>query len=105
MRRFLPLLVLAVFLPFPSLRSEEKKPLAPKDAKAALLKLLDRPKAPADLKDDADPVAKGGLVYTRWSFASEKKADGTIERVPGLAVRPADTKVKLPVMIVLHGTG
>lgn len=105
MKRFLPVLILAFLLPLSTLHAQDRKPLPPLEAKAALLKLLERPKVPADLKDEADPVVKGGLVHTRWSFASEKKADGTIERVPGLAVRPADTKGNLPVMIVLHGTG
>jgi len=81
-------------------------PLPPEKAKAALLKLLDRPKVPPDEKADGDPVDKNGLVYSRWSFASEKKADGTIERVPALTVAPAGkTDRTRPVMIVLHGTG
>ena len=77
----------------------------PEKARAAFLKLLDRPKVPADVREEAKPVEKGGLVTTRWSFASEKKADGTVERVPVLMVAPAGKKDKLPVMIVLHGTG
>jgi dienelactone hydrolase len=80
-------------------------PLPPEKAKAALLKLLDRPKVPADVSEDAKPVEKDKLVYSRWSFASEKKADGAVERVPVLMVSPAGAKMKLPVMIVLHGTG
>ncbi|VTU00652.1 Dienelactone hydrolase family protein OS=Singulisphaera acidiphila (strain ATCC BAA-1392 / DSM 18658 / VKM B-2454 / MOB10) GN=Sinac_2221 PE=4 SV=1: Abhydrolase_5 [Gemmataceae bacterium] len=81
------------------------EPLPPEKAKAALLKLLDRPKVPADVREDAKPVEKGGLTYTRWSFASEKKADGTVERVPVLMVAPTDRTGKLPVVVVLHGTG
>ena len=53
----------------------------------------------------APGIASGRIAVTRWSFASEKKADGTIERVPVLMVSPAGAKGKLPVMIVLHGTG
>jgi dienelactone hydrolase len=79
--------------------------LPPQEAKAAFLKLLDRPKVHADVKEAAEPVTKNGLRYTRWSFASETKADGTAERVPVLAVAPAGAKGRLPVMIVLHGTG
>src|SRR5262249_16206720 len=78
--------------------------LPPEKAKAAFLKLLDRPKVPAD-GNEARGVARGGLAFSRWSFASEKKADGTVERVPVLVVSPAGAKGKLPVMIVLHGTG
>lgn len=81
------------------------QPLPPEKAKAGLLKLLDRPKVAADVKDDAKPVEKNGLVYSRWSFASEKKVDGTTERVPVLMVAPASAKGKLPVIICLHGTG
>jgi dienelactone hydrolase len=77
----------------------------PEQAKASFLKLLDRPRVPADVTEDAKPVEKNGLIYSHWSFASEKKADGTVERVPVLAVSPARRTGKLPVMIVLHGTG
>ena len=104
MRHRLFWLVLAVVLPLPLLSAQDKKPLAPADAKAAFRKLLDRPKVPADEKTEGDPVEKNGLTYTRWSFASEKKADGTIERVPCLTVAPSG-KAATPVMIVLHGTG
>src|SRR5262249_40539474 len=48
---------------------------------------------------------KGGLYYLRWSFASERKADGTVERVPALTVGPSSQREPAPVMIVLHGTG
>jgi dienelactone hydrolase len=78
--------------------------LPPEKAKAAFLKLLDRPKVPADVKEGPG-VASGTLAFSRWAFASEKKADGTVERVPVLMVSPAASKGKLPVMIVLHGTG
>ena len=39
------------------------------------------------------------------TIASEKKADGTTERVPLLLVRPESVTKKLPVVISLHGTG
>ncbi len=78
--------------------------LTPEKAKTAFLKLLDRPKVAAEVTEDAKPVEKGKLVYSRWSFVSEKK-DGVVERVPVLMVSPAGAKGKLPVMIVLHGTG
>ena len=80
------------------------QPLPPEKAKTAFLKQLDRPKVPADVKEGVG-LASGQLAYTQWSFASEKKADGTVERVPVLMVAPAGAKGKLPVMIVLHGTG
>ena len=89
----------------PSLVRAQDNVLPPEKAKAALLKLLDRPKVPADVREDAKTTEKAKLVVSRWSFASEKKADGTVERVPVLMVSPSDAKGKLPVMIVLHGTG
>jgi dienelactone hydrolase len=80
-------------------------PLPPDQAKAALLKLLDRPKVPADVRPDVGESERDGLVTARWSFASEKNADGTVERVPVLQVSPSGAKGPLPVVIVLHGTG
>lgn len=105
MRRLPLLLLVAVALPLPALHAQDQKPLPPKDAKAAFLKLLDRPKVPPDMRPEAAPVKKDGLTYHRRSFASEKKADGTVERVPYLAVAPEKLKGKMPAMIVLHGTG
>jgi dienelactone hydrolase len=102
--RFALLLAFVAFAGSPSLTRAD--PLPPEKAKTAFLKLLDRPKVPPDEKAEGEPVEKNGLVYSRWSFASEKKADGTIERVPALTVAPAAKTVKArPVMIVLHGTG
>jgi dienelactone hydrolase len=85
-------------------RARSAEPLPPDKAKAAFLQLLDRPKVPPDVKEEPG-VAGGPFAVSRWSFASEKKADGAIERVPVLMVAPAGAKGKLPVMIVLHGTG
>jgi len=89
----------------PPVAEAREKPLPPEKAKVALFRLLDRPKVPADVREDAKPVEKTKLVYSRWSFASEKKADGTTERVPVLMVAPAGAQGTRPVMIVLHGTG
>ena len=100
--RLLLVLVFAVSCLAPTRAAE---PLPAEKAKAAFLKLLDRPKVAPDEKAEGDPVEKNGLTYSKWSFASEKKADGTIERVPALTVAPTGKKDKLPVMIVLHGTG
>src|SRR6185436_1686050 len=82
-RSFRMLLLLASAIVSPAARAEDKKPLPPAEAKAALLKLLDRPKVAAEKKVEAEPVEKDGLVYSRWSFASEKG-----ERVPVLEVAP-----------------
>jgi dienelactone hydrolase len=103
MRFPFPLAFALVFALAPPAGAQEKKPLPPEQAKAALLKLLDRPKV--------EPAADKGtrtndtLLYQRWSFRSEKKADGTFETVPVLQVSPSHAAGKLPVMIVLHGTG
>ncbi len=51
-----------------------------------------------------EPTEKG-LVVERLSIASERKANGQIERVPILIVRPEDTSRRRPLVIVLHGTG
>jgi len=82
---------------------EATRPLTPAETRKAFLQLLDRPKVEADVKEGPG-VASGTQTTSSFSFASEKKADGTIERVPVLVVRPATAK-KYPVMIVLHGTG
>src|SRR5262249_41794856 len=49
--------------------------------------------------------AGDGLVLEHLSFASEKKADGRIERVPTIVLRPAKVDAKMPAILVLHGTG
>jgi dienelactone hydrolase len=82
------------------------------EVKAAFLKMLDRPRVPLDVKVEESPAEPKGtppekLNYTtEWlSIATEKKADGSIERVPVLLIRPNDRKGKLPCVIALHGTG
>jgi dienelactone hydrolase len=86
-------------------RAEEpRKPLPPTQVKQAFLKLLDRDKVAAEVKLLSEPKAEGGLVTEHFSFASEKKADDSIERVPVLLVRP-EGQGKFPAVIVLHGTG
>jgi dienelactone hydrolase len=77
----------------------------PAEVKAAFLKLLDRPKVPLDVKADTPQPGTAGLVTEHLTFASERKADGTIERVPVLVVRPASAAGRRPAVIALHGTG
>jgi len=77
----------------------------PVQVKAAFLKLLDRPRVPLAPQMIATKALGDGLIQEHVRFASEKKADGTIERVPVHIVRPAQAKRKLPAVIVLHGTG
>jgi dienelactone hydrolase len=69
----------------------------------AFRKLLDRPVVPLSVKIHSK-LREKGLVTEHLSFASEKSAAGQ-ERVPLLLVRPEKNEKKLPVVIVLHGTG
>jgi dienelactone hydrolase len=80
--------------------------LPPREVKEAFLKLLDRPKVPLDIVMESQKTADG-LTTERLSFASEKKADGSIERVPVLVIRPEsqDGDKPRPAVIALHGTG
>lgn len=92
-----------VFVPALLQAEERPKPLAPAETRKEFLKLLDRPRVEPDIKEGIG-VASGQIASHTFSFASEKKADGTIERVPVLLVRPAK-EGRYPAMIVLHGTG
>jgi dienelactone hydrolase len=85
---------------------EEPRYPPPAEVKKAFLKLLDRPRVPLEAKEQRAEGGKNTCDYLNCSFASEKKADGTVERVPVLIVRPAGSAgKKLPAVIVLHGTG
>jgi dienelactone hydrolase len=78
-------------------------PLSPTEVRQAFRKLLDRPAVPLNVKVHSLRTEKG-FVTEHLSFASEKTAAGE-ERVPVLMVRPEKENKKLPVVIVLHGTG
>ena len=69
------------------------------EARAALLKLLERPRVALDAQT-ASLESANGLMRVGFSFASE-----TNERVPGLLVKPVPSSGRRPVVIVLHGTG
>jgi dienelactone hydrolase len=77
----------------------------PEKVRASFRKLLDRPKVPLDVKEVTASKPQDGLVVEHLSFATEKKADGTVERVTAILVRPEQVSGKLPAVIVLHGTG
>jgi dienelactone hydrolase len=100
--------VLALLLPAQTATVETDAPrtMSPSQVKAAFLKLLDRPKVALDVVMENEQT-DDGLVTERLSFAAEKKADGSIERVPVLIVRPASPQDngRRPAVIVLHGTG
>lgn len=78
---------------------------APEEARKAFKKLLDRARVPLDVKTIGTKEREDGQVLEHLSFATEKKADGSPERVPLLILRPAKSAEKRPAVIVLHGTG
>jgi dienelactone hydrolase len=103
--RWLPTFVLALLLA-PPLSAQTPTDYPPPDkVRASFLKLLDRPRVPLDVKVAATVNIADGLVLEHVTFAAEKKADGTIERVPAVVVRPDKVAGKMPAVIVLHGTG
>jgi dienelactone hydrolase len=77
----------------------------PAEVRAAFLKLLDRPRVPLDPQTRSVEPDGDGRVFEQVSITSERKADGSIERVPLLVARPEKPAGKLPAVIVLHGTG
>lgn len=100
---FLPSLLffVALFAPRCTTAGEPARAYPPPaEVKAAFLKQLDRPRIPLD--PQTRQTSRDSEII---SIASEKKADGSIERVPLLIVRPENTTGRLPAVIVLHGTG
>jgi dienelactone hydrolase len=77
----------------------------PAAVKAAFLRLLDRPKVEPAVKSDRVKTLEDGYLLEHLTFASEKKPDGSFERVPMLVLKPAAAKGRLPAVMVLHGTG
>src|SRR5262249_27886763 len=96
-------LFVVLFLPALVRAQEAPKPLTPTETRKAFLQLLDRPRVEPDVKEGTG-VASGAVATHSFTFASEKKGDGTVERVPVLLVRPAK-EGRYPVVILLHGTG
>ncbi len=91
----------------PAVRADEPKRPAyppPAEVREAFRKLLDRPAVPLNVKI-LDTMKDNQFITEHLTFASEKKADGAEERVPVLLIRPAKADKKLPVVVVLHGTG
>lgn len=74
------------------------------EIRKSFLKLLDRPKPELQPKILAEKESKG-VREQSLTIASEKKADGSTERVPILILKPNQPGGKLPVVIMLHGTG
>lgn len=67
--------------------------------------MLDRPRVLPEIKIEKTSPQPGGWVLEEFTFASEKKADGSIERVPTILLRPEKVASPMPAVIVLHGTG
>ncbi len=89
-----------------SLRAEEPPNYPPPaQVKSAFLKLLDRPRVEPAVESTGPKELKDGFTLEHLTFASEKKANGAVERVPMLILKPAGAKGKLAAVIVLHGTG
>lgn len=74
------------------------------ETRKAFKKLLDRPKVSLSPRE-ISKVASGDFIVETLDFASEKKTDGSFERVPTLIVSPKERKTKRPAVIMLHGTG
>jgi dienelactone hydrolase len=110
MRRVLTfVIVLSLLTPWRSIVADpsDKVPEYPSaaDVKAAFLKLLDRPKIDPAPKTISEPRRAGGLITEHLSIATERKAEGLIERMPMLIVRPESPMGRSPAVVVLHGTG
>lgn len=99
----LRIVILALFIPAILRAQDATAPISPAETRKAFLKLLDRPRVDPDVKEGPG-IASGQLASHTFTFASEMKADGTIERVPVKLVRPVK-EGRYPAMIVLHGTG
>src|SRR5262245_23931952 len=82
-----------------SLLSAQTRLEQPSPARQQFLKLIDRPRVP--LAAETRPL-DGGAEFEKqgFSFAAEAR-----ERVPGIALKSAGVAGKLPVVIVMHGTG
>jgi dienelactone hydrolase len=110
MRRVLSfVIVLSLLAPWRPVTAEptDNVPQYPSaaDVKGAFLKLLDRPKIDPAPKTISEPRLAGGLITEHLSIVTERKADGVIERMPMLIVRPESSMGRLPAVVVLHGTG
>ena len=75
-------------------RSEEAPSI-----REAFLKIIERPRVP--LAPDIRQISRtNGLEQFHFSFAADAE-----QRVPGILIKPLQRDVRLPVIIVLHGTG
>ena len=101
--RYTPLTAIGIVSLFVTLSEAADRPARPipdgDGTRARFLKLIDRP--PVPLQATEQPAAGAtNLKEVAFAFDSE-----TGQRVPGLLVAPANATGRLPVVIVLHGTG
>jgi dienelactone hydrolase len=68
-------------------------------ARNRFLKLIDRPRV-ALAPEVSEAETNQGIERYHFSYMTERGV-----RVPGILVKPAGSKAKLPVIIALHGTG
>lgn len=69
------------------------------DSHADFLKLIDRPRVPLAAQVEA-LAPTNGFARVHFSFASD-----AAQRVPGLLLKATNAAGRLPVVIVMHGTG
>ena len=69
------------------------------DVRRDFLRIIDRPPVAA-APQAGEGVATNDVVESTFSFLSDAR-----DRVPGILVKPANARGRLPVVIALHGTG
>src|SRR4051794_35910231 len=69
-------------------------------SRAAFLKLIDRPRVDSNVEEKPMPTPPAGMVQSHLAFSSEAG-----QRVPAIVLKPDGAAGRLPVVIVLHGTG
>ncbi len=93
----------ALLLALAPLRAADTPAVSTSNPRADFLKLLDRPRVPlASQVSHVLPAhaMPGAPDEFRFSFAAEAG-----QRVPGILLKPANATGRLPVVILLHGTG
>jgi len=102
-RPLLPALC-ALLLALAPLRAADTPAVSTPNPRADFLKLIERPRVPLAAEVTPAPAAAnapaGTPVELRFSFAAEAG-----QRVPGILLKPAGATGRLPVVVLLHGTG
>ena len=80
-------------------------PVPASEVKADFLRIVDRPRIALDVRKHEIKPPFRHLITERLDFASQANPDGGVERVPVVVVRPEGVAGRLPVVLVLHGTG